>query len=208
MATEEHTAEMDGGPVLKGKEDGGVLLVHEDEDTLQKNDAEGQTRSTLARLLFDCTADMEDASGAPQGETSLLAAGCCVPDPNQVDSRALKFTFSEDGKDLDGDELTVESSLGDLSRRIVIVTTAALPWRTGTAVNPFLRALYLTRGRPKHFVTLLIPWLEEEQFRIQLYGKEHTFRNMGEQEDWIRTYAKERAHCIGTLRYAYPALPS
>eukprot|EP00521_Asterionellopsis_glacialis_P008497 CAMPEP_0195283372 /NCGR_PEP_ID=MMETSP0707-20130614/1943_1 /TAXON_ID=33640 /ORGANISM="Asterionellopsis glacialis, Strain CCMP134" /LENGTH=779 /DNA_ID=CAMNT_0040342531 /DNA_START=56 /DNA_END=2395 /DNA_ORIENTATION=+ len=86
------------------------------------------------------------------------------------------------------------SDLSNLQRKIFVVTTACLPWRTGTAVNPFLRALYLTRGRPKHYVTLVIPWLEDEDARKKLYGQP-CFNNQNEQEEWIRTYARERANC-------------
>lgn len=91
---------------------------------------------------------------------------------------------------------TADSDLSRLDRKIWIVTTAAMPWRTGTAVNPLLRALTLTKHRPKHSVTLLIPWLESAKARHKLYGKE-IFQNQQEQEDWIRKYCRERCNATG-----------
>jgi hypothetical protein len=122
--------------------------------------------------------------------------------------------------DLDGhdDEITPQSNLLLPNRNIFIVTTAALPWRTGTAVNPLLRAAYLARrvreinnnqtlvkeptnqveviGRlPIHrqMVTLVIPWLELEEDRLELYGPDTMFDSIQEQEDYIRDWLRNEA---------------
>ena len=90
--------------------------------------------------------------------------------------------------------------ISDLSRpdRIIwVVTTAALPWRTGTSVNPLARALYLTRGRPQHAVTLMIPFLPSMEEQKKVFGEEALFETPQEQETWIRNYCKERVHCGG-----------
>lgn len=92
-----------------------------------------------------------------------------------------------------------DSNLRDPKRRICVVTTAALPWRTGTAVNPLLRALYLTQGRPKHYVTLVIPWCQDEDDRNKTLGKENSFASPAEQEAWIRDFCRTRANCAGRL---------
>jgi hypothetical protein len=67
-------------------------------------------------------------------------------------------------------------------------------YRTGTAVNPLARALYLTRGRPKNYVTLMIPWLDKKEEQAKVYG-DTVFESMEEQEAWIRTYSKDRVGC-------------
>ena len=92
------------------------------------------------------------------------------------------------------DEITPESDLSNPNRRIWVVTTASLPWRTGTAVNPLARALYLTRGRPKHYVTLCVPWVKHDD-QVKIFGPNNTFATQQEQELWIRRYCSDRVNC-------------
>lgn len=105
------------------------------------------------------------------------------------------------------ESITKLSDLRPPHRRIWIVTTASLPWRTGTSVNPLARALYLARGRPKNFVTILLPWLTEREDQRKLFGDDQVFNTMQEQEDWIRKYCRERVEDAENLRIRfYPAV--
>lgn len=76
-------------------------------------------------------------------------------------------------------------------RKFVVVTTAALPWMTGTSVNPLLRAVYLARGDDTREVTLMVPWLAKADQAI-VYPRETTFETPSEQETYIRRWANER----------------
>ena len=84
------------------------------------------------------------------------------------------------------------SDLSDGTRNIWIVTTASLPWMTGTAVNPLLRAAWLTRGRRDGGkVILLLPWLDAaDQQRIYM-GRE--FSSEAEQVSYLRKWVSETA---------------
>ena len=62
---------------------------------------------------------------------------------------------------------------------VTIVTTAALPWKTGTAVNALLRAAYLAAaGYP---VTLCLPWIHPDEQKA-IFPAGLTFDEPAEQE--------------------------
>mmetsp|Transcript_11917 Transcript_11917/g.28251 ORF Transcript_11917/g.28251 Transcript_11917/m.28251 type:complete len:906 (-) Transcript_11917:1089-3806(-) len=84
------------------------------------------------------------------------------------------------------------------SKRILIVTTAALPWMTGTAVNPLLRAAYMTTGRKEEggSVTLMLPWLERRHDQEQVYGPKNIFNSQKEQEIFIRNWLRDSAKLL------------
>mmetsp|Transcript_17970 Transcript_17970/g.26930 ORF Transcript_17970/g.26930 Transcript_17970/m.26930 type:complete len:684 (-) Transcript_17970:297-2348(-) len=76
-------------------------------------------------------------------------------------------------------------------RQIWVVTTASLPWKTGTAVNPALRAAYLLRHTPAKKVTLMVPWIESiDQKRV--FG-EVKCRDRKQQESHIRKWLRNDA---------------
>ena len=103
------------------------------------------------------------------------------------------------------------SSIRQGGRKVAIFTTAALPWMTGTAVNPLLRAAYLAKQTdaqvgdcqessqvcdqslsaahllPYSQVTLVIPWLTRPDQRT-VFAPEFSF-----------TEAQEQVHTLARL---------
>jgi len=102
------------------------------------------------------------------------------------------------------------TDLSDPSLSLWIVTTAAFPWMTGTAVNPLLRAAYLATARSSSNnnmnnnnsnmgnVTLMIPWLERRGDREEVYRYSSAgfFENKKEQENEIRRWLREDAGLV------------
>ena len=110
-------------------------------------------------------------------------------------------------EEFDAAGITPQSDLTIPGRHIHIVTTAALPWFTGTAVNPLLRAAYLhdrmkqinqsdaenTTETVKSWVTLVIPWLELPEDQKQLYGNK-VFETKELQEEYVRDWLRTQAN--------------
>lgn len=91
-------------------------------------------------------------------------------------------------------DYSVVSDLRRGARDIVIVTTAALPWMTGTAVNPVLRAVYLAKRG--HRVTLVVPWLESEADQRKVYPGGVLFKGKEEQRKVIEEWIKAQRGCV------------
>jgi len=86
---------------------------------------------------------------------------------------------------------------------IAIVTTAALPWMTGTAINPLLRAAYLAKAGKR--VTLAVPWLHPSEQPLIFPGKMQ-FATPEEQERHIRAWLQERGGVKADFKLRfYPA---
>eukprot|EP00898_Chlorokybus_atmophyticus_P004193 jgi/Chlat1/4775/Chrsp308S04747 len=80
-------------------------------------------------------------------------------------------------------------TIRDPSASVAIVTTASLPWMTGTAVNPVLRAAHLAQTHGN--VTLVVPWLSSED-QAAIFPNGMTFQSPQEQEDFVKHWLRQR----------------
>jgi len=132
--------------------------------------------------------------------------------PSDKNSRATKARFQ--AVEQTGEHNSVPrqiipaSDIAPGNRRIWVITTASLPWLTGTAVNPLLRAAYLARERDPGMVTLMVPWLEEED-QLKVFPGGRTFATEEDQRQyvlaWLRGNAKFRREAAKLRVRFYPA---
>lgn len=85
-------------------------------------------------------------------------------------------------------------------RHITIVTTAAIPWMTGTSVNPALRAIYLAKDG--HDVTLVVPWLSTRFEQSQVFSEDEYFETREQQAEYILQWARNQVPDV-TIRIRF-----
>jgi hypothetical protein len=185
-----------------------------EEEALVLENGEGCYPLFLSNIFKKSTLLSSDGSSG-----SLLTSVCLNPESDNDEDfpygdscASLNLTHTQNSFQYtkeemnfpDGSEPTEDSSL-ELARKYWIVTTAAIPWFTGTAVNPLLRAAYLSQRNRDEFnlqksVTLVIPWLIDPSDRVALYGEEWKDATPEKQEGYIRNWL---AHQAGLPKEAY-----
>lgn len=154
-------------------------------------EAENNRRLNGFRQRFDGFQSWEKILANYGKQTKDVIAPVKIELPSE--RKSYKTFFPRPAKK--GEAILPHTDIGDKSKKIWIVTTASLPWMTGTAVNPLLRAAVMTGGRKQAGgkVTLMLPWLEKESDRDKIYGKDRSFDTSEEQEAWIRTWLRDSA---------------
>ncbi len=106
-------------------------------------------------------------------QTFLFTICNAVSTPEPVGELWSKMWQSDPKSDysaLKDSDIIPESDIRDPGRTIWIITTASLPWMTGTSINPLLRAAYLAKDRLPGKVHLMVPWLSKQEQEVSSFS--------------------------------------
>lgn len=154
---------------------------------------------SLALALFSAYDDVLPKARADALRPLAVRLGLLRDDADAADAldtpRALALFRAKSAPALEPpqwqEDLARASDLRAAKRDIAIVTTAAIPWMTGTSVNPALRALYLAKDG--HRVTLVVPWLPSLDEQRAVFSKgSAVFETQKDQADFILNWARKQ----------------
>lgn len=148
-----------------------------------------------AQVISDGSRSRSATKNARSGGTS--------PSPSSPPS-TTNYNKNKDKQDMRRPRFKVTDDVRLPNRTFTIVTTAALPWMTGTSVNPLLRAAYLANTRTekdeeerekeeeiKRKVALVVPWLPKCDQR-QVFPKRQSFNYPEEQAEAMMEWVTNR----------------
>ena len=124
--------------------------------------------------------------GGGRGGGSVVRRALLPPPPRRRPREGRRSASKKKEREKERDR-----SLRSPGRHFTVVTTASLPWMTGTSVNPTLRSAYLARALPRSSVTLLLPWLPASQ-QPSVFPKGVRFETPAQQEAHVREWIRQR----------------
>ena len=178
--------------------EGGANVLESLKKEITKKKDELASRLPRPLSLPKLTTDLQNAvrrfAGQPEEIVVKSPYDASLSSPGVVLKRAES---KELAAELEASEALKKASRGkdaprsvrEPGRSVAIVTTATLPWMTGTAVNPLLRAAYLAR-RGIHDVTLVIPFLAPNEQKLVHPGM--IFNTPEEQGEYVNKWVEER----------------
>ncbi|CAK9233852.1 unnamed protein product [Sphagnum troendelagicum] len=176
-------------------------LVRESEPLLDQLGFKKDVSEKVCGILRSCKRNF--------GQQSLTTTVNKIPDAGQdaedLDLRLASVVrstgYSHKGGIWSDHHESSRVSSEDHHRNIAIVTTASLPWMTGTAINPLFRAAYLAK-LGKQNVTLLVPWLCKRD-QEEVYPDHMTFETPAEQETFVRNWLEDRTGFKADFKIAF-----
>ncbi|CAK9277249.1 unnamed protein product [Sphagnum jensenii] len=176
-------------------------LVRESEPLLDQLGFRKDVSEKVCGILRSCKRNF--------GQQSLTTTVNKIPDAGQdaedLDLRLASVVrstgYSHKGGIWSDHHESSRVSSEDHHRNIAIVTTASLPWMTGTAINPLFRAAYLAK-LGKQNVTLLVPWLCKRD-QEEVYPDHMTFETPAEQETFVRNWLEDRTGFKADFKIAF-----